>query len=454
MEPTSSRSFVPAGELASGGDPRSGVRWATLAAVFFGCVAIYHSNGRPHAEVDCAFAPYTAWSLVRHGSFDVRPYSEMRPYFGVGLHLIELADGSWVSIRPPGSALVAVPFVAPLALFREQPLSPNAMMALGKLVAAFCTAGAVVFFYALCRRLAPAASVHATVLFALGTCMWSVASQALWMHGPACLWVCWGLYALLPASGAPDGKRAAWAGFCLGLAVLTRPTTALFGLAAGAALLSGRRWRAFFGLGLGAALPLAFLALLNHSHFGNATLGGYATDRWNEVPPLWLGLGGLLVAPSRGLLIYSPALLLAPLGIWLLGRRGGTVVSDQRRMLLCWTAAAVGTVLFYARWHDWRGGWCYGPRFLCETMPVFCLLFALGYAALGVAWRRAAGVLVAVSVLIQLAGVAGHSAHVAWHERHELPDEGRCLFSLRDTQIEAYSRAAVRKALGVGPEPR
>src|SRR4029453_11634424 len=100
--------------------------------------------------------------------------------------------------------------------------------------------------------------------------------------------------------------------------------------------------------------PAVLLVWPNGSHFGHVTLGGYAADNWHETPPWWLGLGGLLGAPSRGLLIYSPALLLAPLGLGALRR-----LSNCRLMLLAWTAAGLGTVIFYARWHDWRGGWCY-----------------------------------------------------------------------------------------------
>src|SRR5262249_45375267 len=104
------------------------------------------------------------------------------------------------------------------------------------------------------------------------------------------------------------------------------------------------------------------------------------------------------------------------------------------------------TILFYARWHDWRGGWCYGPRFLCETLPVFCVLFALAYAVLRPAWtRRLADLLVVASVAVHLLGIAGYSAHEGWTPRHDLPDQGRSLFVLRDTQIEAHTRAAVAK---------
>jgi hypothetical protein len=417
--------------------------------VFLLCLVVFLANGRPHPEVDCVAAPYTAWSLVRHGSYDLRGYGELERHVGAGGIIREGLAGAWVSMRPPGSALAAVPFVAPFAAFREQPLRDRDMHHLGKLVAAVSVAAAAVFFFLTCRRLAPAAAWPATVLFALGTCLNSVASQALWMHGPAVCWLCCALYVLT----CRDSDRVGWglaAGLALGLAVLTRPTTAFFALATGGALLVQRRWRGLLGLALGGVVPAALLLHYNWVNFGHPFLGGYENDNWAESPPLWLGLSGLLLAPSRGALVYSPALLLALPGAWILLRRREER-DATRGLLVAWLAAAGVTLLFFARWHDWRGGWCFGPRFLCETMPVFCLLFAVAYAALRNNWRRRASLgLVALSVSVHVVGTLGYSGYEAWHLRHAFPDQGRCLFKLKDTQIEAHARALIKKLTAGG----
>jgi hypothetical protein len=410
------------------------------AGVFLLCLAVYHLNGRAHAEVDCVAAPYVAWSLVRHASLDLTPCEELEPYRGTELH--ETADGRWVSYRPIGSALAAVPFVAPFAV-RGTPPSAGTMLQLGKLTAAVWVAASAVLFFLLCRRLVPRAALLATVLYAFGTSMWSVASQSLWMHGPATFWVCAALLVLLPPEGTALGfRRAALAGLFLGLAVLTRPSSAFFPLATGALWLLQRRGRLLLGLAAGGVGPLALHVALNAALYGNAVLGGYQPAEWEAQPPVWLSLGGLLIAPSRGLFVYSPALLLAPLGLVALRHDGG-----RRPLLGAWAGAAVLTVLFYARWNEWRGGWCFGPRFLCETLPVLCLLFARGYETLSAAWwRRAAMLLVALSVAVHLVGVFGYRGYIEWQQRHELADVGRSLFALRDTQIEAHARSVIDQA--------
>jgi hypothetical protein len=85
----------------------------------------------------------------------------------------------------------------------------------------------------------------------------------------------------------------------------------------------------------------------------------------------------------------------------------------------------------YAKWHCWSGGWCFGPRFLCEALPIFCLLFALAYERLPAAgWRPAARALVALSVLVHLLGVFGNDP--AWKARHGRQES---LFAVKENQI-------------------
>jgi hypothetical protein len=421
----------------------------TLVGIFVGCLLVYHINGRPHAEVDCVAAPYSAWSLVRNGSLDLRQFPELGSHVGTSIQ--QMPDGSWLSIRPIGSALAAVPFVAPYALLRDRPRDAH-MLHLGKLTAAVMVAASAVLFFVVCRRLVPEAAWPATILFALGTCMWSVASQALWMHGPATFWLCCALYFITRPVG---GQNYLAAGVALGLAALTRPTTAFFAIATAGTLLVRKRFRELLWLVAGGGIPAALLVGLNCATFGHPFLGGYANDNWTESPPLWLGLSGLLVAPSRGLFVYSPALFFALLGIVALSQKGDGSIGQMRGVLIAWLIASLLNLVFYARWHDWRGGWCYGPRFLCETLPTLCLLFGLGYSELRHRWQRGiASGLVALSVMVHLVGTLGYRDYVAWQQRHSLPDQGLCLFELDDTQIEAHARSVVQQVLGKSKRPQ
>jgi hypothetical protein len=224
------------------------------------------------------------------------------------------------------------------------------------------------------------------------------------------------------------------------MAVATRPSTALFGAATGATLILCRKWKPATVLALGAAVPLTAMLLHMLWYTGLGEPG--QRHLWRN--PVLNGLAGLLVAPSRGLLVYSPAFVLVPLGFaWVVrGEQDG--LGPHRTIIVAWALAAVATILVYARWFGWWGGWCFGPRYLTETLPIFALLFAFAYDHFGSLWRRRAACgLVALSVAVHFLGVFGNDP--AWERRHRNKERNETLFSIHDTQIEAHFHRVVSK---------
>ncbi len=427
-------------------------RLLTAIGLFFVCLALYFAHFEARSDVGCISAPYAAWSLVRQGNFDLSGYRQFERC--APATVVALADGRRVSRLAPGSTIAALPFVAPFARLSETPLRPVEMRRLGKLVAAAHTAAAVVLFYFICRVLARTGARRATLVFAFGSCVFSVASQALWPHGPALFWVTLALY-LLVAGGEHGGWiRFAWIGFALGMAVAVRPPTALFGVATVAALGWRGRWQAILRLGVGAALPCAALYSYDAYHFaelGEPILAGYLAPGSSWTTPISVGLSGLLIAPSRGLLVYTPALLLVPWGLRALVARQAGGGSFARTMLLFWLGGVVASLLLFARFNGWSGEWAYGPRHLIESLPVLCALFALAVASPRFETdgrRKLVLLLVSLSLAVHAIGVFADDRG-AWHRRHP---ESMQLFELRDTQIEAAARHLLR--LRPAPNPR
>jgi hypothetical protein len=69
------------------------------------------------------------------------------------------------------------------------------------------------------------------------------------------------------------------------------------------------------------------------------------------------------------------------------------------------------------------GGWTYGPRLLAETLPAWCLAFAIGHSGMTRDWQRAlAKGLVALSIGVHFLGVFGYRGYAARQFRHDLPD--------------------------------
>ena len=81
----------------------------------------------------------------------------------------------------------------------------------------------------------------------------------------------------------------------------------------------------------------------------------------------WFGISGLIAGPARGIIWYSPALLLAIPSAKLFWRQARPV------FLFCVTLSLL-YVLLYGKWYMWHGGYSWGPRFLAPILPFLALL--------------------------------------------------------------------------------
>jgi hypothetical protein len=173
-----------------------------------------------------------------------------------------------------------------------------------------------------------------------------------------------------------------------------------------AALAVRTRRRAATPLLVTAGTVVAAVLAYNLSIFGSVQ-GGYAEinrthPQWHGVAGTWStrlvgGLLGLLVSPSRGLLVYSPILVVALAGL-------GRGLRPGRDGILRYTAVAVGASLVtLGAYAVWWGGHSFGPRLLVDVLPALVLGLVPVWDA---AWRSRLrrGLLVAafaVSVLIE-----------------------------------------------------
>jgi hypothetical protein len=227
--------------------------------------------------------------------------------------------------------------------------------------AALLTALSIALLYVgLCEMTSPGQALAIALAYAFGTSAWTISSQAMWQHAAtqlALAGLSWSL--LSPASRRNTLAAGATAAF----AVLARPTMLIFALVALAYVWRNRRpylW-SFLAVPIAGA---AFLSWYNFSTFG-ATQGGYA-DATLTIPSLQAA-AGLLVSPNRGLLIFTPAAVLAVPGIF--------IHRYQRPSWLAYLAIGVASsMLLYASFPFWWAGACYGPRYLSDVLPALAVL--------------------------------------------------------------------------------
>jgi hypothetical protein len=314
-----------------------------------------------------------------------------------------------VTIYPALAAVMAAPvFLAARFLYS---FDQTSVAFTGKLAASlFTAAAAAVLFVTLARRHPLVDARWAAVALALGTSLWST-SQALWQHPAAVLWLC---LALLFLERARDDD--VWVGRTgLPLALMVAARHADVALAAVVAIAVAIRWPRRLPAFLAWSAPAAaFVAVYNGYTFGAPWRHGFS-DSLGRFSEAWgVGQLGLLASPGKGLLVFSPVVLVGAAGLFLARRRDPWMASTLG-------LAFLAHLVFTGRWREWHGGECFGPRLMTDAVPL--LLF---FAPEGLARLQGLGAaLAAFSIGVQALGAFAYDGR--WER----------LFQREETRTEA-----------------
>jgi len=418
-----------------------------IAALVAGLVAfvIYMANGREIASYDSQPAKYLAIEIATRHSLSLSHVVGRIPALGDRPAFVRDRDGNYRSAYPLPSALAAggVAWLL-LKLHVLDPQAPLAAPLVAKLTASALTALSVALaLLTAARRLNGWQAGWIALALGVGTNLWASVSQTLWQQETA-LCALMGAVLVLARREA-RGVDLVTAGALLGLAGWARPQLAP--IVAVLALSMIVRWGP---RGVVGAIPIACVALvaiaINEAWFGTA-LGGMTS--LEALHPLvhrtpgtlsrtpWVSAAGLLVSPSRGLLVFSPVVAFAAVGIAAARREGW-------RSDLAWcVAAAAAEFVAYSFYQVWWGGHTYGPRYMLDVLPLVVPLAAAGFPA--IAARRGVAALAAASLVWSI-GAAACGAFVYpaehWNTDPESVDQHHeRLWDWRDTQIARAAHA-------------
>lgn len=366
-------------------------------------VVVAHGLSPITTSSDSHWTIPVAVSIAHRGDDDLDEYpwqvAEVQGY------AVEWRNGRAFSRYPIGPSLLAVPGVVlhdAIARLVGAP-SVEELIAQGRAVrveagvASFVVAvvTVLIFVIARCRGIGAGAAAVVALVFAFATPAWSTASRGLWQHGPSMLTLASAMTMLLLAR-----RHDAWAavaGVPLGLGILMRPTNAIALVVLTAYVLVRYRRRLPIMLLASGAVIAAFVAWNLHD-FG-APLpayylpGGMPWVPWSEAPG---ALAGHLVSPNRGLLVFSPVVLLAAAGIATQLRR--RTVDGLDVALLALLCAHFATI---SSFQVWWAGHSFGPRYTTDVLPVLAWLAMPAVLALGeLRGRRRRTALVVTSLLI------------------------------------------------------
>jgi hypothetical protein len=168
-------------------------------------------------------------------------------------------------------------------------------------------------------------------------------------------------------------RRAALAGACASLAVLTKSSLLLVAPLALVPLLTagrGRRWSLVAASAAG-FLPISALWLyFEYSRFGRP-LAAYAGESFSH--SFWDGAWRLLVGVNEGIVFYFPAVVVAGIAV-VRAARGATA---RRWVLMGAALPSIALLLMAAPWWAWHGVAGWGPRLLIPGVPLLAACAAV-----------------------------------------------------------------------------
>ena len=406
------------------GGPSALIAVALGMAIF----AIYNANGREIDVGDSVPSRLAAREFVLRNTFALDYAVKERPEYEGWSAFVKGRDGHYRSAYSFAPAVEAAMIGALLNGTGAIDMgAPRAASLVAKLAASLLTALACAFAFLTARRRTTTwQAILIAVGLGLGTGLWPTVSQTLWQHETAIFGLMAAVWLL---ERQPDQPPPLWAlGLALGLAGMARAQiTPAIAVLAVAAVWRTRSWRSVVGL-----WPLAACAL------GTAALGvlwfghplGPRLAMLSDMPQThmvpgtisrepWVGALGLLVSPNRGILIFSPVVLVAFAGVFRIGRAG-----TGRSALRWYGAAALAQYLTYSAFSVWWAGYTYGPRYMLDLLPMLVPLAAVGLSWLAArrAWRWVLTALLAWSIAVSAIGAFCYSAGV-WNPGIEDPDD-------------------------------
>jgi hypothetical protein len=331
---------------------------------------------------DASYSLLVSESLLRHGTFALDAYvatpldPAVHPASAGGelpYHLMK-SGGHFYYAYPPGTSILSVPYVALSHLFGMSAVYPDGgyhyreerRMQL-RLAALLMAVFAVVVYRIAGGLLGHRRALAFTAAAALTTQVWSTASRGLWSHSWAILLVLTAIFLLVRHDTGAGRLRPVLLATIMCWAYFTRPTMAI-GVAAIGLYLAIRVRHELAPYTAAVAGWLAAFVVASWMLYGRLLPPYYRPTKLGTTE-FFTGLSANLAAPSRGLLIFLPHLLV--IGYLLIRYRRR---SPLMPLAILGVAVALGHLLVVASFPIWWGGEGYGPRLMTDAVPWLILM--------------------------------------------------------------------------------
>src|SRR5689334_5075354 len=403
-------------------------------------LVVYNLNGREIGSFDSQSTKFAARELLLRGTLSLDHIVGATPEYADRWGYIHAADGRYRSVYSPVPAIaaagVAGPFWKPRLIDIRAPLAPGLI---ATSAASLFVAMAVLFAFMTAGQRRPR---HRAIWLApglgLGNGFWSTASQTLWQTETAVLGLSIAVFVFASDRVYLGIARASLIGAGLGLAATARPQLA----PAIVLLLAGTCWRSNVkdATVSSAIVATCLLALCwtnlrwFNDPFGALPLLRDVNEQIHRTTGSFglnfEGFAGLLLSPSRGLVVFSPVVLIAAAGV------GKSWAAGWRSPLRWCVLALAAQYALYSSYAVWWGGHTYGARYLLDTLP---LAVPLASVALHATMRRLPKMLavaaLAWSILVAATGAFCYPQDQWNIDPLDVDRHHERLWSISDTQI-------------------
>jgi hypothetical protein len=327
-------------------------------------------------------------------------------YENYAFRFVNVEGDHYASLFPIVTPVLITPLYLIPFLFNI-PDTELLQLVMSHIASALIAALSVVFIYLACRYISgrPIALLSALV-FAFATSTWSISSQSLYAHGMSELLLAVMIFLVIRNESCNSTWNIIFLGICSGLFIFNRPSDSMLVLPVIGYVLWYHRAKTgyYFLSGFLSGMPfLMYNILLFHNPFG-----GYSqiASRLSVDSTILSHYIGLLIAPNTGLFVFTPVLILAVFGFWIIRDDNKTI----SRFLQGSVIAMAITIMIYASFDDWQGGNTYGPRYLTCVLPYLviglCIFFNdMAKKPRNTIVRGIIVILIAISVLVQVIGV-------------------------------------------------
>lgn len=376
--------------------------------LLFGVFLIYCCWANPISWNDTIGTETLPYSILEnHTVYLDETYQSHTNDRNLRYRFVNVGGDHYASLFPIVTPVLITPLYAvPFLLNIPNTYLPQLVMS--HIASALISALSVVFIYLACRYISSRnIALLSALVFAFATSTWSVSSQTLYGHGMGELLLAIIIFLIVKNETCESTGNIVFIGICSGLFIFNRPSDSILVLPIIGYILWYHSAKIGYYIFSGFVSGLPFLiynVLLFHNPFGAYS---QITSRLSLVNSTILpNYLGLLFAPNRGLFVFTPILILAIFGFWIIKDDNKPIYRFLEGSII---ATAI-TVLAYASWDDWQGGNNYGPRYLTCVLPYLIIGLCIFFDDIAKKPRKnyvvaIIVILVTFSVFVQFIGV-------------------------------------------------